>query len=368
MSHASDHSPLLRASGLSRTFPGVAQPAVADASFEVEAGEIFALIGPSGCGKTTTLRMIAGFEETDSGSIELAGDDITRVEAEKRGVGIVFQDYALFPHLNVLDNVGFAIRDVGRRERNRRAGAFLDMVGLAGYGERFPDQLSGGQQQRVALARTFAARPRLILLDEPFSNLDSALRQATRREIRQLLKQNGVGAVFVTHDQEEALSFADRIAVMRRGRIEQIGAPEEVYARPRSAFVARFLGRTNLVPGEADGSMAETALGPVPLAAPASGSVLLSLRPEHLVLENGPGSDAIVKARDFKGHDVTYWVGIGDDEYQVDTEFLCPFRPGNKVRIVPRAPAVVVESDICAVDMDVWHEGAGRFGAGFRPA
>lgn len=247
MSHAPDHSPLLRASGLSRTFPGVAQPAVADASFEVEAGEIFALIGPSGCGKTTTLRMIAGFEDTDSGSIELAGDDITRVEAEKRGVGIVFQDYALFPHLNVLDNVGFAIRDVGRRERNRRAGSFLDMVGLAGYGERFPDQLSGGQQQRVALARTFAARPRLILLDEPFSNLDSALRQATRREIRQLLKQNGVGAVFVTHDQEEALTLSDRIAVFNQGRVEQVGTPREVYEFPQTAFVAGFLGVSNLI-------------------------------------------------------------------------------------------------------------------------
>lgn len=149
------------------------------------------------------------------------------------------------------------------------------------------------------------------------------------------------------------MSFADRIAVMRRGRIEQVGTPEEVYARPRSAFVARFLGRTNLIPGEAEGLEAQTSLGSIPLAEPAQGSVLLSIRPEHLVLEEAPESDAVVAARDFKGHDVTYWVRVGSHEYQVDTEFLCPHRPGARVKLTPRAPAVVVESDICAVDADI---------------
>ncbi len=344
---------MLTVNGLGKTFAASAQPVVQDVVFSVEPGEIFALIGPSGCGKSTTLRMIAGFEAPDTGTIALDGNDITRSEPERRNIGIVFQDYALFPHLTVLDNVAFAIRDTEKKMRRKKAIKYLDMVGLTGYGDRYPDQLSGGQQQRVALARTFAATPKLILLDEPFSNLDAALRHSTRREIRELLKANGVGAIFVTHDQEEALSFADRVAVMRRGKIEQVGAPEEVYAQPKSAFVARFLGRTNLVPGEAEGLEAITALGRVPLAEPAQGSVLLSMRPEHLVLENGPDSNAVIQARDFKGHDITYWVRVGSAEYQVDTEFLCPFRPGSKVRVVPRAPAVVVESDICAVDTDV---------------
>ncbi|MCW5720324.1 MAG: ABC transporter ATP-binding protein [Devosia sp.] len=351
--HASAKSPLLDVRALGKTFPGVSEPVVADVSFTVEAGEIFALVGPSGCGKSTTLRMISGFETPDTGTICLDGADITSAEPEKRNIGIVFQDYALFPHLTVLDNVAFAIRDTDRKARRKAAIGYLDMVGLAGFGDRFPDQLSGGQQQRVALARTFAARPRLILLDEPFSNLDAALRHNTRREIRDLLKQNGVGAIFVTHDQEEALSFADRIAVMRRSRIEQIGAPEEVYVRPRSAFVARFLGRTNLIAGEADGDMANTALGRVALAEPAEGSVLLSIRPEHLVLESAEECNAVIDARDFKGRDVTYWVRIGTHQYQVDTEFLCAYRPGARVRLVLRAPAVVVDSDICAVDTDV---------------
>ncbi len=351
--HTAAISCLLEVEGLGKTFPGASEPVVVDAGFTVGAGEIFALVGPSGCGKSTTLRMIAGFEPPDTGAVRLDGMDVSRAEPEKRNVGIVFQDYALFPHLTVVDNVAFAIRGTDRKARRKAAIFYLDMVGLTGLGGRFPDQLSGGQQQRVALARTFAARPRLILLDEPFSNLDAALRHNTRREIRDLLRRNGVGAIFVTHDQEEALSFADRIAVMRRGRIEQVGTPEEVYARPRSAFVARFLGRTNLIAGEADGDMADTALGRVPLAEPATGTVLLSLRPEHLVLETAPDGDAVIDTRDFKGHDITYWVRVGSHEYQVDTEFSSPHRPGARVRIVPRAPAVVVANDICAVDFDV---------------
>lgn len=344
---------VLEISGLEKTFEGVDMPAVTGASLHVEPGEIFALIGPSGCGKSTTLRMIAGFETPDHGTIILDGRDITHAGPETRNIGIVFQDYALFPHLSVIDNVAFAIRGKDKKAKRESALSYLDMVGLNGLGDRFPDQLSGGQQQRVALARTLAAGPRLILLDEPFSNLDAALRHVTRREIRDLLKSRGIGAIFVTHDQEEALSFADRVAVMRKGRIEQIGTPEEVYAGPRTAFVARFLGRTNLVAGEADGDKAMTPLGPIPLAAPAFGSVLLSVRPEHLAFEDDAQGGAVIAARDFKGHDVTYWVKAGSTEYQVDTEFLCPFRPGNTVRLVSRAPAVVVENDICAVDADI---------------
>lgn len=181
--HTFATSALLEVNALGKTFPGASDAVVTDAGFTVAPGEIFALIGPSGCGKSTTLRMIAGFETPDTGSIVLDGADITRAEPEKRNVGIVFQDYALFPHLTVIDNVAFAIREKDKKARRKAAIRYLDMVGLTGFGDRFPDQLSGGQQQRVALARTFAAGPRLILLDEPFSNLDAALRHNTRREI-----------------------------------------------------------------------------------------------------------------------------------------------------------------------------------------
>ena len=337
---------LLDVSGLTKTFAGAARPAVDEVGFTVAPGEIFALLGPSGCGKSTTLRMIAGFEAPDAGSIVLGERDITTALPERRSIGIVFQDYALFPHLTALNNIIFAVRGGDRASRRRAAERHLAMVGLESYGDRYPDQLSGGQQQRVALARTFAAAPRLVLLDEPFSNLDAALRHTTRRELHTLLKSTGVGTVFVTHDQEEALSFADRLAVMSQGRIEQIGRPEDVYTRPRNAFVARFLGRTNLIPAEALGDEAATALGRLPLATPAHGNVLLSLRPEHVLLEEDPASAAVVRARDFKGHDVTYWVGVGGQEYQVDADTQSFFAPGTKVRLVTRAPAVVVEKDI----------------------
>jgi len=342
-------TPLLEVERLAKAYPGTAAAAVLEASFRVRQGEIFTLVGPSGCGKSTLLRMIAGFETPDAGAVRLDGADITAAAPEARRVGIVFQDYALFPHLSVIDNVGFALRGLGRAERREKAAHFLAMVRLSGVAERYPDQLSGGQQQRVALARSLAAMPRLILLDEPFSNLDAALRQSTRREIRDILAENRVGAVFVTHDQEEALSFADRVAVMRAGRIEQIGAPEEVYARPRSAFVAGFLGRTNLIPAEARGEEALTPFGAVPLTTPAHGPVLLSLRPEQLALRSATAStlpsDTHVTAREFKGHDVTFWVRHGALELQVDAETLAPFRPGDRVEVRARAAAVVVEGE-----------------------
>ncbi|MFG1479010.1 ABC transporter ATP-binding protein [Xanthobacter sp. V4C-4] len=335
-------TPLLSIERLGKAYAAATAPAVLDAAFEVRHGEIFTLIGPSGCGKSTLLRMIAGFETPDTGVIRLEGRDITTTAPEHRRIGIVFQDYALFPHLSVIDNVAFALRGRPKAERREQALQFLAKVRLDGVADRFPDQLSGGQQQRVALARSLAGMPRLILLDEPFSNLDAALRVSTRREIRDILRENGVGAVFVTHDQEEALSFADRVAVMRHGRIEQIGAPEEVYARPVNAFVAGFLGRTNLVPAEARAATALTVFGEVALATPADGPVLLSLRPEQLVLDAVAGGAGEVVAREFKGHDVTFWVRHHGLELQVDAETLSPFRPGDRVRIAARAPAVVV--------------------------
>lgn len=219
---------------------------------EVHSGELLTLLGPSGCGKTTSLRLVAGFIAPDRGRIWIGGEPVDREPAHRRGIGIVFQDYALFPNLNVLDNVRFGPRVQGwpAAEARLRAEELLERVHLRGYALRRVGTLSGGEKQRVALARALAPRPRLLLLDEPLAALDAKLRQSLRREIRTLQHDLGVTTVYVTHDQEEALALSDRIAVMRAGRIEQVGTPEELYERPRNLFVAGFLGKANLLPGE----------------------------------------------------------------------------------------------------------------------
>ncbi|WP_043982305.1 ABC transporter ATP-binding protein [Meiothermus taiwanensis] len=344
------HTPILRVQGLSKRFHPDFPPVVENVGFTVEQGEVFALLGPSGCGKTTTLRLIAGFEQPDSGQIWLEGREITRLPPEERGIGFVFQDYALFPHLSVFENVAFGLRRLRGKARQARVLEVLGLVGLTVFKDRKPGELSGGQQQRVALARAIAPGPKLVLLDEPFSSLDAALRQSTRDEVRALLKQAGIGAILVTHDQEEALSFADRLAVMRSGQLEQIGTPEEVYHHPRTPFVAQFLGRTNLIPGEARGLEAETPLGRILLSEEAHGAVLLSLRPEGLGLAmplghlgiSGKQLEGTVLAREFKGHDMTYRVQLGNRELIVQESPESPFRPGDKVRVLVRARAVVV--------------------------
>lgn len=347
-------STLLEVKGLGKTFPGASEPVVANASFTVGAGEIFALIGPSGCGKSTTLRMIAGLEIPDTGSIELDGTDVTHAEPERRNIGIVFQDYALFPHLTVNDNVAFAIRDKEKRTRRAAATRYLDMVGLTGFGERFPDQLSGGQQQRVALARTFAAQPRLILLDEPFSNLDAALRHNTRREIRGLLKQNGLGAIFVTHDQEEAFELSDRIAIMQGGTLQQVGTPELLYLQPVNPFVATFLGRANFLEGrvlewDRDEHEQEEAAGTwllcelpggvrwrVRAAIPTPGEVArIMVRPEALAIapaSHPEGIEATITERLFAGPATLYRVRVAEVELSVLGR-AGDGRPGDRVRL-----------------------------------
>jgi len=340
--------PLLRVEGLTKRYLKGGPPVVDGVSFEVAPAEIFALLGPSGCGKTTTLRLIAGFERADEGRVWLMGQEVTRWPPERRGIGFVFQDYALFPHLSVWENVAFGLRHLKGRERWARVEEVLGLVGLTVFKDRKPGELSGGQQQRVALARAIAPGPRLVLLDEPFSSLDAALRQTTRDEVRAMLKQAGIGAVLVTHDQEEALSFADRLAVMRGGRLEQTGTPEEVYLRPRTPFVAQFLGRTNLIPGEGRGGWAETPLGRLSLVEEAHGPVLLSLRPEGLGLAAPLGHlgerqlEGVVVAREFKGHDLTYRVRLGSRELTVQEGPESPFRAGDRVRVLVRAKAVVV--------------------------
>ncbi|MDT7919805.1 MAG: ABC transporter ATP-binding protein [Meiothermus sp.] len=343
-------APILQVQGLTKRFHPDFPPVVQAVSFAVDQGEVFALLGPSGCGKTTTLRLIAGFEQPDSGQIWLEGREITRRPPEQRGIGFVFQDYALFPHLSVFENVAFGLRHLRGKERQARVMEVLGLVGLTVFKDRKPGELSGGQQQRVALARAIAPGPKLVLLDEPFSSLDAALRQSTRDEVRTLLKQSGIGAILVTHDQEEALSFADRLAVMRSGQLEQVGTPEEVYHRPRTPFVAQFLGRTNLIPGEARGLEAETPLGRIMLFEEAHGAVLLSLRPEGLGLAvplghlgiDGKQLEGTVLAREFKGHDMTYRIQLGNRELIVQESPESPFYPGDKVRVLVRAKAVVV--------------------------
>ena len=277
---------LLTVNAITKGFTTNQVPIVRNISFSVYPGEIFALLGPSGCGKTTTLRLIAGFEKADAGTIAMEKQIIASSEVhlppESRGIGFVFQDYALFPHKNVIENVAFGLRKASKRTKRERALEVLRMVGLTGLQTRLPHHLSGGEQQRVALARAIIARPKLLLLDEPFSSLDAGLRQTTREEVRSLLKAAGISAILVTHAQEEALSFADRLGVMKDGSLEQIGTPEAVYRYPKTAYVADFLGQTNFIHAHVENGRAQTQFGRVKVNGEASGDVLLSIRPECL--------------------------------------------------------------------------------------
>lgn len=315
---------LLTLDNLTKSYGAGLPPVLHGLNLRIDAGELVTLLGPSGCGKTTTLRLIAGLESPDAGQVSLRGQDMTRLPPEQRGVGLVFQDYALFPHLNVLGNVLFGLNHLPLAERQARAHETLALVGLTVFETRMPHQLSGGQQQRVALARALAARPALLLLDEPFSNLDAALRHSTRAEVRSILRASGTAALLVTHDQEEALAFSDRVVVMRAGQIEQEGAPPEVYAAPRTAFVANFLGRANLMGAVAHGDFAESALGRVPLAQARQGAVMLCLRPEQLNLEPNLSGAAQVLSREFRGPSVAYTVRLGTGGGAQELQVLRP--------------------------------------------
>ncbi|SEI88667.1 iron(III) transport system ATP-binding protein [Deinococcus reticulitermitis] len=336
--------PPLVIAGLTKRYGPGLPPVVQDLSLSLQPGELLTLLGPSGCGKTTTLRLIAGLETPDAGRVEIAGREVSTpfVPPEQRGVGLVFQDYALFPHLSVLGNVLFGLRALPRAERLPRARATLALVGLTVFESRMPHQLSGGQQQRVALARALAPRPALLLLDEPFSNLDAQLRHATRQEVRAILRRSGTAAILVTHDQEEALAFSDRVALMRGGQIEQLGAPEEVYDEPRTVFVANFLGRSNLIAGTARGTWAETPLGRLPLPTPAQGPVMLSVRPEQLGFAD-EGVEATVISREFGGRDTLYTLALRDgQEVMVHSRAPQPLGEGARVRLSVRGEARVV--------------------------
>jgi len=344
--------PLLSIDQVTLHYTAGGTAAVDGLSLSLEPGETLALLGPSGCGKTTTLRLVAGFERPKAGRITLedrvlASPD-TFVAPSQRRVGMVFQDYALFPHLSVLDNVTFGLKALPRREQVARARAMLDLFGLSGLESRMPHALSGGQQQRVALARALAPGPRVLLLDEAFSSLDAALRVSTRMEVRRVLKSLDTTVLLVTHDQEEAMAFADRLAVMKAGKVEQVGTPETVYTAPRSSFVATFLGGTNVVTGTASGESASTVLGNLPLMTKATGRVQLSLRPEALRLHPGTGTQAglpgaQVLAREFQGHGVSFTVKYGGMELTVRGTPELPLHPGDKVRLEVVGKAVVLE-------------------------
>jgi iron(III) transport system ATP-binding protein len=303
-------------------------------SLRVEAGELFFLLGASGCGKTTLLRCIAGLETPTQGKIYFGEAEVTKMPPHKREAAMVFQSYALWPHLSVAQNIAFGLeeRKVPKLEIKRRVAEALEMVQLPGYGGRSIDQMSGGQQQRVSLARALVVRPKCLLLDEPLSNLDAQLRVEMRREIRRIVKENGLTGIYVTHDQEEALAMADRMAVLTRGRIGQIGTPEEIYRSPRTAYVANFIGETNLTVGEvletnAGLTRVKTALGLLEGRvsdadwSPAAGeSVQLSIRPEAWRLHPQDGDHAIlgrIVERSYLGQRIQYSVATAGGRQQV---------------------------------------------------
>lgn len=321
-----------------------------DLSLTVGAGELVSLLGASGCGKTTTLRLIAGFLEPTSGSIRLGEKDLTKLPAHRRDIGLVFQNYALFPHLSVLDNVAFGLkqRGIAAAEREKRAKAMLERVGLATLADRLPGELSGGQKQRVALARALVIEPPLLMFDEPLSNLDAKLRVDMRVEIRQLQRANTTTSVYVTHDQEEAFSISDRVAIMNAGRIMQLDTPEVLYQRPANAFVARFVGFENLIPMRVvarDGSVvtAEAAGGTkLSLNQDRFGAIpddfVLATRADGLVVSADSGVEGIpatLGLRTYLGRAYQYQSDTAAGKLIANGSLSAPLEPGSAARLVP---------------------------------
>ena len=297
------------------------QTVVRDVSCQVESGQIACLLGPSGCGKTTLLRCIAGFEPVSGGEIRLDGACVSRpgfcLAPEQRRIGMVFQDYALFPHLTVAQNVAFGLHQASAAERAKRVAHLLELVGLGPQRDKHPHELSGGQQQRVALARALAPRPRLVLLDEPFSNLDTDLRERLSLEVREILKREGATAVLVTHDQHEAFAMADVIGVVAEGRIQQWDSAYNLYHRPANRFVANFIGQGVLLPGRVtQGHEVEIALGRLPLAAPLdqADAVDVLLRPDDVVHDDASPLRARVLHKAFRGAEILYTLELAGGE------------------------------------------------------
>jgi len=350
----------LRLDHITKRFGSVT--AVDDISITVEPGELFFLLGPSGCGKTTLLRIVAGFYEPDAGRVFFGDADVTALPPHRRRLGMVFQNYALWPHMTVLENVAFglSVRGVARADRKRRAMEMLGAVQMADYARRKPTQLSGGQQQRVALARALVIQPDFLLLDEPLSNLDAKLRLQMRTEIRRVQQSARVTSVYVTHDQDEALAMADRLAVVRDGRVEALGRPRDLYLNPPSAWVAGFLGTTNLLTGrlarrDGPASVVDTDFGPLrvagaPAALGAGAEVTISVRPESLRLLGAGSAPAenifavTVLARTFQGETEQVRVRLGGAEVLLSDRptNLPPVAAGETARLHVPADAVRV--------------------------
>jgi putative spermidine/putrescine transport system ATP-binding protein len=336
---------LSRSFGTTRALDGL--------SLEIAPGELVALLGPSGCGKTTALRIVAGFETADTGSVLVDGKDISGVSAAKRDMGMVFQSYSLFPNMNALDNVSFGLRmrKQGSAERRKRADELLDLVGVAPQAKQYPHQLSGGQQQRVALARALAIEPRVLLLDEPLSALDAKVRLQLREQIRTLQQRLGTTTLFVTHDQEEALSMADRVGVMRQGKLEQIAVPAELYDHPATAFVAEFVGVMNRIPAERQGSEMVACLScTVPVKGegvsdPDGSAVDVLVRPEGLNMEVAEHGNGIVTTKTFLGSVTRVGVLLsGEVTVQIDkpSAEAAELAPGTSVSVtLPGEPVLL---------------------------
>ena len=343
----------VRLEGLSRHYGAVV--ALDHLDLTLRPGELVALLGPSGCGKTTTLRLLAGLEDTDTGSITVAGRDITRLPASKRDMGMVFQAYSLFPHMTVRQNVAFGLRlrRVGAAARDKRALEMLDLVGLSTQADRYPHQLSGGQQQRVALARALAIEPQVLLLDEPLSALDAKVRAQLRDQIRRIQLKVGITTLFVTHDQEEALAIADRVGVMREGRIEQLATPTEVYSRPATSFVAEFVGLTNRLDGQVSGGQVTVRGCTLPLMESnvPDGRVVALVRPEavtmasHTSEESSPLVGTVI-AITFLGATSRVTVDLGDTTVmaQLATSDATALSAGSRVALTIRPDPVLVSA------------------------
>ena len=343
----------VRLEGLSRHYGTVV--ALDNLDLTIRPGELIALLGPSGCGKTTTLRLLAGLEDADTGSINVAGRDITHLPASKRDMGMVFQAYSLFPHMTVQENVAFGLRL--RRQsaaaRDKRAMEMLELVELASQADRFPHQISGGQQQRVALARALAIEPQVLLLDEPLSALDAKVRAQLRDQIRRIQLEVGITTLFVTHDQEEALAIADRVGVMRAGRLEQLAVPTEVYSRPASAFVAEFVGLSNKLAGTVSGSTVTVRGQELPLvdSSTPAGSVIALVRPEAVTLasdssgDSGPLTGTVI-ATTFLGATSRVTVDLGDVTIlaQLRTSEAADLPAGSRVSLTIRPDPVLVSA------------------------
>jgi iron(III) transport system ATP-binding protein len=315
-------SAILHLENVVKQFSRTSAPAVKDVSLTLQEGKLLGLLGPSGCGKTTLLRIIAGFEQPQAGRVELAGrlvaGDGVWLAPEKRSIGMVFQDFALFPHLSVAKNIAFGLKQRDSKKLEQQTSEAIALVGLQGMEDRYPHELSGGQQQRVALARALAPRPNLVLLDEPLSNLDVQVRLYLRQEVRDILKKTGTSGIFVTHDQEEALSISDQVAVMRQGHLEQVGTPESIYREPASRFVAEFVTQANFVPAQQHGHDWETEIGRFSAETVLCGCSCdrpselenttgeLMIRQEDLILQPDAEGSVVVGDRQFLGREYSY--------------------------------------------------------------